>query len=646
MQTKPNQYADECTAIVLRQLQTSWNFKLPRVLQIQEYRRLYNSRTTPKLRQQFNVPLPVFAGMVDTLQADLNDTLVIKYAANDPADWKSVEKANAAITQESTSMTPGAKWDKKFRQGRFEQILTGRYIQKFTAGRGEHGYHGNLEIVTFEDFFFEPMGGGDLDNHLFAGQQNIWRTESQLKKGVEEGIYDKKQVDLLIKTTGVDNKRSGLWDGDNDVGNRFRPLGLDATGNNYVGEPVWNMVEWIFQHKGHRWNMFLDPYSGIWVRFEKNRDVNSADQLPWMSSASHEDIKNFASKSFADDLFPVADSIITLFNQDLTNRQKRNLNAKMYDQDMIKDVGLLDEAQYRPDALVPASVKSTTAKRLSDGIYAFETPEITGTVDLISWLQTNTGDNLGVTDLQKGASQDTSKRVGVAYTEMSQISKRLKFTAAPFQEVGQQLGERFIVSLKDHMVEPIAIERLGEHGIEWDLLKRLDLHTNKPMKIKCTAKSVTESMSSVEEANKREALTMTAESPNINPRVRDEMILRDVGHFTEHDIALLMDTSTHSNKETMAEVSAAIQMIILRGKMPAMNYNADAFFMKRLYEFARNHQDTLPMKKFNMLMEYMNMHTEIAAENARTNAKAQVAEQLQAQMNGQMPVQDPNAIPV
>lgn len=643
MHTKPNEYANECAALVLRQLQTSWNFKLPRVQQIRDYRRLYNGQVLPKLRTQFNVPVPVFSGMIDTLQADLNDTLIIKYSATDPADWKAVEKANAAISQEAASMTPGAKWDKKFRQYRHEQIMSGRGVLKYSAGRGDHGYYGNLEVVVFEDFFFEPMGGGDLDNHLFAGQQNIWRTASDLEKGVKDGIYDAAQVKLLI-ANGVDVKRSGLWDGDNDIGNRFRPLGLDPTGNDYVGERVFNMLEWVFEHKGRRWYMLLEPYSGIWVRFDKNSEVNSADLFPWMSSASHEDPKNFASKCFADDLYPVADSIITLFNQNLTNRQKRNLNAKLYDQKMIKDVQKLDEAQYRPDALVPVDVGAAGVKSIREGVFAFETPELTGTVELISWLQEDTGKNVGVTDLQQGAAQDASKKVGVAYTEMAQVSKRLKFTAAPFQEVGQQLGDRFIVSLKDHMTEPIAIERLGEHGVEWDLLKRLELHTRKPMRIRVTSKSVTESMNSIEEAGKREALTLTADSPDINPRVRAEMILRDVGHFSEHDIALLMDTSTHTNKETMAEASAAIQEILLRKKMPAVNYNADAFFMKRLYDFARNHQDTLPERQFTMLMEYMNMHTEIAAENAAKAAQAEAQELMRQQKMGLVPTPEPTPV--
>lgn len=617
---KPNLLAEKITEINLRQLQTSWQFKLPRVSTIRNYRRLYNSQVLPKLRAQFNVPLPVFAGMIDTLQADLNDKLIIEYHATDPADWKAVEKANAALRQESDSMRPTAQWANKFRQYRFEKIITGRGVMKFMADNSD-GYQSALETVAFEDFFFEPLGGGNLENHIFSGQQNVWRTKSQLEEGAKNGIYDKEQVNKLISARSGEWKMSGLWDSALDFGNRFQPLGLNAQTNNYVGEDVYNMCEFVTEHGGRRWYNFFEPYTGIWVRFDKNSDVNSSDYLPWMSSASHADLKNFASKSFADDLYPVADSIITLFNQDLTNRQKRNLNAKAYDKDMFKDVGKLDEAQYRPDALVPADTKGGT-KRISEGLYTFNTPELTGTVDLISWLETDTGKNLGVTDLQQGAAQNASKKVGVAFAELAQVSKRLEFSSAPFLEVGGQLGLRFWGSLKDYMTEPLAIKLLGEQGIEWDVLRRVDLNTKRDFEIKVTSDLLRSSQTDAEDERQTKALEMVKDSPNINSRMYVETILRKIGKLPEQEVAMLMDTQDHTDKETLAEVSAAIQDIVLRGKKPSTNYNADTYFVKRLVDFAKKHRDTLSQKKFALLMEYANEHQQIALENVDQAAVA------------------------
>ena len=619
-----NTLADEVVNVAMEQLQTSWNFKLPRVTNIRKYRRLYNTQVLPRLRQQFNVPLPVFSGMIDTLQADLDDNLIIEYGHTDPADYKAVEKSNAAIQQEGRSARAGAQWEKKFRQYRFEKIITGRGIAKYTAGN-DKGFYSNLEVVPFEDFFFEPMGGGNLENHMFAGQQNIWRTRGQLERGVKEGIYDKAQVKDLFQSRGDGNvyKMSGLWDGEHDVGNRFAPLGLNPETDNYVGEEVFNLCEWVLEYKGRRWYMLFEPYTGHWIRFDKNSDVCSSDQMPFISSASHEDIKNFASKSFADDLYPVADSIITLFNQDLTNRQKRNLNARAYDRQMFKDPAKLDEAQYRPDALVPVDTFNGT-RSIGEGIYSFQTPEIKGTIDLVDWLQRDTKTNLGVTENQQGASQPATKKVGVAYAELASISKRLSFTSKPFREMGQQLGERFFVSLKDYMKEPMSIQMLGEHGIEWDVMNRVDLDTKRSFEIVVDSELQRSNDNDAETGQKAKAFEMTAGSPHVNQRARDEFVFREIGKFPEHDVALLMDTDVSTSKETIAEVSAAIQEILIRGKKPKTNYNADIYFVKRLIKFAKDHQDTLSERKFNLLMEYANEHIEIARGNVDQMVEAAI----------------------
>lgn len=612
-----NSLAEECVGIALKQLQTSWLYKQPRINRLSNYRRLYNTQVLRKLRQQFNVPLPIFAGMIDTLQADLDDTLLIKYQNQDPADWKAIQKANAAINLVSND--PDSPWEKTYRQYRFEKIISGRGVMAFSAGSGKDGYKAQLDVVTFEDFFFEPLGGSNLENHLFAGRQNVWRTKGQLDRGVEEGVYDKEQVKLLGVEGGNTWKMSGVWDGGNDIGNRFQPLGLNPESHNYVGEPVFNLVEWVLEYKGRRWYILFEPFTGTWVRFEKNEGVRSDDRLPFISSASHEDVKNYASKSFADDLYPIADSVITLFNQDLTNRSKRNLNARAYDRTMFKDVAKLDEAQYRPDALVPVDTFNGT-RRISEGIYSFQTPEISGTVDMIDWLQRDTGKQVGVSEIQQGAMQPASKKVGVAYTEMAQISKRLAFKSRPFLEMGQQLGRAFFTSLKDYMKEPMAIELLGEHGVEWDVLRRVDLNLNRTPKIIVSSQMAQNDASEAKKASRVQALEMTGGSQNINPKVRDEIILREVGGFDEHDITLLMDTNAITNKETLAEVSGAIQEIVLRGKKPKTNYNADRYFVKRLVEFAKNHRDTLDDKKFTLLMEYAEEHIAIASENVEEEA--------------------------
>lgn len=634
MGKKTNSLAEECVGVAMRQLSSSYHHKLQRLHTIRKYRRLYNTQVERKLRQQFNVPLPVFAGMVDTLQADLNDELVIEYEYTDPADYKAIQKANAAIKKESRSARPGAQWEHKFQAYRFEKILTGRGVLKFGAENTD-GFKTLLEHVVMEDFHCEPTGGGDLENHLFAGQENVMRTRSQLEKGAKDGLYDTEQVKKLTQHgTSGEKSPASFWSGDYDLGNRYRPLGLDPSGNNYVGEEVWHLCEWVLEYKGRRWYLLFDPYSATWVRFEKNSDVCSADYFPWLSSASHRDEKNFWSKAFADDLYPIADSVITLFNQDLTNRSKRNINARAYDRAMFKNPEKLDEAQYRPDALVPVETFGGT-RRISEGIYSFDTPEITGTIDLIDWLQRDTGKQLGVNEMQQGAAQPASKKVGVTYAEMTHISKRLAFTASPFVNMGQQLGQHFLVALKDYMTEPMSVQLLGETGIEWDVMRRVDLSTKRALEVTVSSAQQRNNESDAERANRMQAFELTAQSENVNYKMRDELIFREIGGFSEHDIAMLLDPSVDTDKETAAEVSAAIQEIVVRSRKPKRNFNADRYFVKRLMEFATKHKDTLTRKKFDLLMEYAEEHIPLVRENVEREAKlAAMMERQQTPLTG------------
>jgi hypothetical protein len=61
--------AAEAVTIATRQLMASTDFKKPRMAKLTKYWELYDGKVPKKLRQLFNVPIPVFPGMIDTLNA-------------------------------------------------------------------------------------------------------------------------------------------------------------------------------------------------------------------------------------------------------------------------------------------------------------------------------------------------------------------------------------------------------------------------------------------------------------------------------------------------------------------------------------------------------------------------------------------------
>jgi len=618
---KPNKLAEELTGIAIRQLANSYQFKLPRINQIRKFRALYNNQVEKKLRIRYNVPVPIFSGMIDTLQADLDDVMILKYQEKDPADWKAVQKANAALIQESNSMRPGAMWSPKMRDARKEMLFSGRGFLKYVPS-SDGGFSSNLYAPVFEDMYFEPKGGGQLENHLFVGQSDIWKTTKDLEDNAG-GIYDFNQVKRLISfSEGNTYKTSSYWQ-NYDYSNRFLSLNLSAESNNYVGESMFNFVEWVLTYKGERWYLVFEAFSATWVRCEKLTDVDSSGYYPWMSFASHEDSKNFANKGFSDDLYPIAVLMNDMFNEDMENRKRRNSNSRAYDKDMFPDVAKLDEAQFGRDRLVPVDTKNGT-RRIESGIYSFQTPEITGTIDTLRYIEDLTSRNLGVTDLQRGEKQGSDNKVGVTLLENQAISKRLSFESQPFIEVGQQLGLRFFSGLKDYMREPISIKLLGQDGYEWDELRRIDLNTKKDFEIIVTSQTSENKANQMAYNKKMTALATirnsSVKNQNVNGKMVDEMILRDAG-YNEIEIALLLDPKSQADKNTVAETSAAIQDI-MQGRVPKKNYNATAYFLQTILDFVKTHQDDKKIaNKMDVFMKYLEDHTQIAIDNETRRAK-------------------------
>lgn len=636
---------DKLVTIATRQLIASSDFKKPRMARIKRYEDLYAGKVKKKPRVQFNIPVPVFPGMIDTLMADLDEIVDLKFIDQDPADYKAAQKITAAWQQQSQSVRPGARYAQKFRWARRDLIFSDRGILKMHAQMDP--FNTNIDHTSYINFHCEPKGGGHLESHLFAGEEGINRTASEIKLNVREGIYNRAQVKKLLSALAHnDYKVNQTFQSQAATLAPFSALNLNVEANNYVGEPNFNFCEWVLTYEGRRWYLVFEPYIGVWVRLQPLKEVFSNGYYPWVTWAGHENSKVFWSKSFADDLYPIADSINTLFNQEVTNRQKRNLNARAYDKTMFKNVEKLDEAQYRPDALVPVDTKNGT-RRVSDGIYNFETPQITGTVELIGWMEETVGRQLGVTDIQQGASQPASKKVRVAFAELGQISKRLSFLSQPFNEVAQEIGIRFTGLLKDYMTEPIALKMLGTTGYEArEELRRIDLNTKEDLGVTVVSQGASNDLNEMEKAAKLKAFEMTAESPNVNGKARDEYILREIGGFNDQDLAILLDPLNDFSKELQSEAAVAIQQMIKK-KTPPLNYGADTHYLQAIMDFAVNHRDTLGDERFNLFMEYIERHIDIARENMmrKKNLDAMVRGGMGPESAGTPGGDQPNAQP-
>jgi len=602
--------ADKLTQIALKQLEAGVKFKQTRLKNISVNEDLYNGVSKPALKGRFNIPLPIVSGFVDTLMSKIDNPPVIKFEKGEEADLKLSQKTSALWLKDSAA-TAG-KWSKKDRWAKKLAIFSGRAIYKYYA-ESQPGYKSNLEIIDHNDFYCEPQGGGDLDNHLFLGQMNIFRTEAQLKAGAKSGLYSDKQINQIITDTDSHNHKENQELYKQKL-SRFASLGLDVETNAFVGQNVFPLVEHYLEFENKRYYLFFELKSGTWIRAEELKDVFKSNTYPFVSWATHEDAFNFWSKAPVDDIRPVAEAMNIIFNQALDNRQKRNFGQRAYDPDIFPDPSQLE---WRPDGLVEANT-SGGVKQIGAGIYEFQTPEVAGTIDLFQYMDNFLGQKTGITPSAQGQS-DKNVAVGVYYGDLQQVADRLGLYNKSYTESYAELGQRYYYGIIEHLSEPQAIKLIGLNGIEWDEVAKsdFDLHQT-PFDIVVLSSDAENQANEVKSKRRVDALIMLLNNPLyaqiLNKKWVAEQILKN-GEYNPEEIRIALDTQNEGNEESLAEAAEEMQRI-LAGEEVKPNRSATTAHIQKHLDFAYDKLDSdEDMPKFQAIMTHLQAEVPFAQEN-------------------------------
>ena len=609
-----NELRDKLAKIAQQQLITSNDFKKPLLEKWAKFDELEAGITKKKLRIQFNVVLPVFAGMLDTLAADFDEPIEMEFKQKHPSDYFKAQKIQAAWNLRKNSTDKDAKWDYKARMDKKNNIRYGRSILKYYA-ESDPKYHDVLEVVDPKYFHCQPTGGGQLENHLFVGQEGIMRTEAELKKGAKAGYYDEEQVKKLIEESGKSDYETSVTDQVQQKLSRFKVLGLNTENNTYIGEKTFNLCEWGLTYEGVRYSILFDAWTGIAIRCEELKELFSLNLWQFTSWACFEDDKVFWSQGYSDIIYPIADSIITLFNQELSNREKLNYGARAYDKDMFTDVAKLDAAQYRADALVPVDTKGGT-RAIASAIYRFDTAQLQGTVDLIDWMDASLQKSSGVSDISQGSAMQASKKVNIAYIEQAQVAKRIGLKSQSYTECWEEIGTRFVQGLQDHLTQDMAIEILGDSGIEPDVLSRKDLKLKKQLGVNVISSTQKKAEAAKKKQGKIDTLKLLIQDQNINSEWRTAALLRDAGNYSEDEIKLALDTKNYAARESVAKAHIVIQEL-LTGEEPEINYAADTTFLQVIMDYMMEHRNKIGKTKFKLFAEYLTKHAGLALMNGK-----------------------------
>lgn len=598
--------ADDIALIARKQIETSAKFKQPRMAEILDNEDVYNFKIRPALQGRINIPFDgvVMAGFIDTLVAQVNRPPRIEFEDQTGANLKGARKITSAFDRDSKVM----RLRMKDRAMKKMAALGGRAISKFYA-ESDPVYKPHLDLVDYLDFHSEPNGGGHLDDHYFNWQENIFRAKEQFTDGAESGWYSGPQVQYLINSyESPDFKKN--QDEFNNKNSRYATLGLDMEAHNFIGGgSLFNLVEGFTYYKGKKYHLIMDRNTGIWVRCVPLIEDFGNDQTMFMSFASpQEDAFNFWNRGPADQIKPIAEAIRVNLNEVLNNNRKRNWDMKAVDGKMFPDIRKLD---WRQDGVVSANVP--IGQTLQNGIYRFETPEISGALNLNAYLNNLAGEKLGITSATQGDAKED--KVGIYQGNQLQISKRMKLISDSYEEMYEDLGHRYDWGLWDHASEDEMVKLISTDGIGWEKITKQDKEPEYVVNIISSATEQAET--DQEKRNKLDALISTEANAVlmalVNPKAHIEEKYRLIG-YNDEKIKKMLNTKADATDELLSEAKKAIELI-LEGKDPGMNWSATTGYLQYVSDWITDNSDDLKPEMKKKLEAYFNRHIPVAIKN-------------------------------
>lgn len=598
--------ANDIALIAKKQIVTSQNFKQPRMVEVLDTEDVYNFKLRPALQGRLNVPFDgvILSGFVDTWVSENNRPVTMMFEDPQGANLKGARKIGAAWERDKKTM----KFKAKKLAMKHLAAISGRAIAKYYA-ESDPKYCPYLQIVDYLDFHCEPNGGGHLDDHYFHWQENIFRSKDDLIDGGRSGWYDKDQVTKLIASyDSPDFKKNE--DTFNNKNARYMSLGLDMQSNNYIGGTLYNLVEGDTYYKGKKYHVILEKNTNIWLRCVLLAEDFGNDLTPFLSFAAPKaDAFNFWNRGPADQIKPIAEAIRLNLNEVLNNNRKRNWDMKAVDMNMFPDLRKLD---WRQDGVIHANVPLN--QTIQAGIYKFETPELSGALNLNAYLNNLAGEKLGITAATQGDANES--KVGIYQGNQMQIGKRMKLSADAEEEFHEDLGKRYDWGLWDHASEEEMVRLLSTEGIGWEKITKED---KDPDYVVVVNTSEDEKVQDDQVMRVQlEALTATENNKVlfslVNPKAHLEEKYKLMG-FKEDTVKKLMDTKSDTTDELISDARKAIEMI-LEGKKPGMNWGATTDYLQYISDWILDNSDDLKPADKAKIEAYFEAHLPVAQKNA------------------------------
>ena len=599
--------ADVIAEKAVKMVATCVKYKEPRLKQIQQSLDIYLNVEKPALKGYSNIPIDyvVMTGFVDTLMSKIDDAPSVQFSNKTEADLKRAKKYTAFWENDSSSVRE--KWNAKDRNEKKQAIFEGVGISKFYS-ENTPKYKSNLENVSLQDYIFEPSGGAYIQKHRFNGQENIFKSLSDIKEEVASKNYSAVQVRELKNKTNSDETKHNE-DLYTSRYTRQKAMGLDVESNMYLGESIFSLTELFLWHDGKKYQIVFDYKTGVWVKIKLMKDVFASELYPYSVWQTENNFQSLLCPAPADVIRPIAVSMKELFNDGMMNLKKNNDVMRVIDSTMINNINQL---KWRKNGIVVANTQN--GRTLDHAVKNLEVPDRTDLiVNLTDWLDNFIGQKTGITASAQGTT-DKNAKVGIYYGDLQQVADRMGLLNKSYSEAWEDKALLWVNGVDEHLSEPEAVKIVGATGIEWDELNKEDVSLDKELDIKITGGNAEEQLNEVKQKKKEEALSLVLTSDlitSINPKWAIEQLLRSA-NYDESDIKNATDTKNYGDQEIMAEAADENEKIV-SGEEVKPNRGATMGHIRKHIDFADNME--LEQDIYKAILAHVDSEMEYAEKN-------------------------------
>lgn len=597
---------DQIIETAIKQIDSCLMYRQPRLDQIKKSEDVYFGKTRPALVGQFNFPVPILEGYVETLMSKINDTIKIRFEKGRESTLKAAKKVTACWDKDAS--TERGNFNSADLDAKKLAIFSGFGALKLIP-QSKPEYQQTLIAVDYYDLIFEPMGGRDLEKHASKGQLNIFKSKYELEEGVKNGDYDAGQVQKLINNTGTQEKKTSQ-DEFNNKNNRMLAMNLNPEYHSYLGEDVWNFIELVTRFNGQDYYILFEKASKVWIKCKPLKEMFSSGLSPWASWQIERNPASFLCRSPLDGIRPVAEAMQIILNQSINNIRKRNFDQIAVN---IKKVVDLSDFEYRPNGVI--RLKLNDGESVDNVFRQVQTPENSAiTINLVSWLDNFLGTKSGITPGSQGNSAE--EKVGIYYGNMQQVADKYGMMNQFYAQCHEQIAIRYKHNLRDHLpARGFMVKFVGLKGIQEEEVSRDDVNAGLDVVV---SSQNAEAVVDLKKQDKRNgALDRIQKDQNLRVQIGDkwlaEQILR-TGEYEEDEIKSAMNKEEGSNAELMSEGAKAIEEII-DGQQPKLNRGANIAYIRKIVDYAIEESDSLDDQTFANLMDFAFQHESIAEQN-------------------------------